>query len=252
MAKQYGNAPLGGTILNTTYARTRNGYVAKERTRMNKAMMDANPAFQALRDQSKEFTLATRATKLVNFSFSEILKHAKDKRMSTRLTSLFNKVIKMDQINPRGKRNVLDGELELLTGFEFNEQVSLSNTLAKTPEISIDRATGEIKLALESFVPATGLTFPPMSTHFKISLAAGLLDFEKEEKESKTAESDYLEISREPIPATNITLNLSPDSDLPLLVVCKISFVNEVNGIKEVAGWGSFTACKLVKVDTGV
>lgn len=252
MARQSGNTPLRGTLNNTTYARTRNGYVARERTRLSKEMMDANPNYQALRDQSQEFTRALKASKLVNNCFSEILKKAKDNRMNNRLSSLFNKVVKLDAINPRGKRNVLDGELELLNDFEFNARTSLSSTLAITPDISINRATGEIKLVIPSFVPVSGLTFPPMATHFKVTLAAGIIDFETEKKESKTLEAAFQEISRESVPETSLTVTLSPGSELPLFVVCKISFAEEVNGIMEASGGGTFTACSLVKVDTGV
>ena len=252
MAKQEGNAPLSGTLGNTTYFRTRNGFTARVRTRLNKASMDANPNFQALRDQGLEFTRALKATKLVNNTFAEILSNAKDGRTSNRLTSLFNKVVKLDRINPRGKRNVLDGELELITGFEFNDRVSLSSTLAITPEISINRATGEIKLVIAAFIPFTALKFPQNATHFKISMAAGAINFETEEKESKTIEGVFQEISKEALPETSLTLNLLPGSSLPILVVVKLTFATEINGIMEAAGGGSFTTSTLVKTDTGV
>lgn len=43
-----------------------------------------------------------------------------DKRMTGRLTQILMKVIQAVTTNVRGKRNVIDGETELLQGFEFN------------------------------------------------------------------------------------------------------------------------------------
>ena len=252
MAKQSGTSPLRGTIGNTTYSKTRNGYIARAKSSLEKAAMDANPRFQALRDQTVEFTRALKAGKLVNNAFSEILKNAKDNRMNNRLSSLFNKVVKLDLVNPRGKRNVLDGELELLTGFEFNERASLSSTLSVSPEVSINRASGEVTLEIASLVPSEALKYPQNATHFKISMAAAALDFEKGEKEAKLAEDVFREIGREAILGTSLTVTLSPGGNLPVLVVCKLVFATAINGIMEAAGGGTFTACTVVKTDTGV
>ena len=43
-----------------------------------------------------------------------------DSRMVSRLTQRMVKVIQADQVSERGLRNVIDGEAELLFGFEFN------------------------------------------------------------------------------------------------------------------------------------
>ncbi|MBG6062292.1 hypothetical protein IWX83_002090 [Flavobacterium sp. CG_9.1] len=43
-----------------------------------------------------------------------------DGRMVSRLTQAMIKVIQADTVSVRGLRNVIDGEAELLAGFEFN------------------------------------------------------------------------------------------------------------------------------------
>lgn len=88
--------------------------------------------------------------------------------MVSRLTQLMVKVIQADLVNERGLRNVIDGEAELLKGFDFNITGKLGTTLFAPFVGVIDRVTGEIKVDLESFIPANMIAAPGGTTHFKI------------------------------------------------------------------------------------
>ena len=58
-----------------------------------------------------------------------LLLNSADGRMVSRLTQAMMKVIQADLVSERGLRNVIDGEAELLFGFEFNIRGKLGTTL---------------------------------------------------------------------------------------------------------------------------
>lgn len=57
-------------------------------------------------------------------------------------------------ISIRGLRNVIDGEAELLAGFEFNIRGKLGTSLFAPFVGAIDRVTGAISVDLAEFIPA--------------------------------------------------------------------------------------------------
>ncbi len=120
MARQKGLIKLKGTMGDITFYRTRDGYMAREKGGIDAQRMHRDPAFQRTRENMAEFGRAGRAGKLVRNSIQNLIRKAGDPRMVSRLTKEMVKVIQMDATNPRGLRNVIDGEAELLQGFEFN------------------------------------------------------------------------------------------------------------------------------------
>ena len=88
------------------------------------------------------------------------------------------KVIQADAISEIGLRNVIDGEAELLTGFEFNIRGKLGTSLFAPFVGAIDRFSGEITVDLAAFVPSNMIAAPSGTTHFKIISAGAEVDFE--------------------------------------------------------------------------
>jgi hypothetical protein len=61
--------------------------------------------------------------------------------------------VKADATSTRGQRNVLDGELELLEGFEFNIAGELTSAIYFPYTATIDRVTGALAVAIPGFSP---------------------------------------------------------------------------------------------------
>jgi AraC-like DNA-binding protein len=116
--------------------------------------------------------LAGQAGKTLRMAFRTLLLNSADNRMVSRLTQAMVKVIQADLVNERGLRNVIDGEAELLAGFEFNIGGKLGTSLFAPFVGAIDRVTGEITVDLASFIPANMIAAPSGTTHFKI-ISAG-------------------------------------------------------------------------------
>src|SRR6478672_4416822 len=169
MAKQRGIIKLKGTIGDITFYKSKDGYVAREKGGVEASRIASDPAFQRTRENGAEFGRAGKAGKMLRTALNGMLINSADSRMVGRLTQRMVKVIQADLVNERGLRNVIDGEAELLTGFEFNINGKLSTTLYAPITAGIDRPTGNITLNVDPFVPINMVSAPGGATHFKIT-----------------------------------------------------------------------------------
>ena len=120
MARQRSIIKLDGTIGGITFYKSKDGYLAREKGGIPAERIANDPAFQRTRENGAEFGRAGKAGKVLRNSIRQLLQNVNDSRMVSRLTKEMVKVIQMDATNPRGQRNVIDGEAELLIGFDLS------------------------------------------------------------------------------------------------------------------------------------
>jgi len=168
--------------------------------------------------------------------------------MVSRLTKEMVAVIKADATSTRGERNVLDGELEVLEGFEFNINGKLSSTLYALYDATIDRVTGLLKVSLPSFSPAGSIAAPDGTTHIKLISAGASIDFETGVFEVVTSESAEIEYTQAQIPAIDLANQLTANSTHPLFLILGVELFQDVNGVKYPLKNGRFNALSIVKV----
>ena len=248
MARQKGIIKLDGTIGDITFYKSQDGLLAREKGGVSGNRIATDPAFQRTRENGSEFGRAGKAGKSLRTALRVLLLNSADSRMVSRLTQQMVKVIQADAINIRGQRNVIDGEAELLNGFEFNIKGKLGTSLYAPYTAAIDRATGEITLSVPSFIPNAMIAAPGGTTHYKITSAGAEVDFEAETFVSSTSATAIL-----PWGATASTvisqLNVvSAASASPLFLAMGLEFYQEVNGIMYPLNNGSFNPVALVAV----
>ena len=168
MARQKGIIKLKGTIGDITFYKTQDGHLAREKGGIDASRIASDPAFQRTRENGSEFGRAGKAGKLLRTALRPLLINSADGRMVSRLTQAMVKVIQADLVSDRGLRNVIDGEAELLFGFEFNIRGKLGTSLYAPFVAAIDRVSGEITVDIASFIPANMIAAPSGTTHFKI------------------------------------------------------------------------------------
>lgn len=249
MAKQKGIIKLEGTIGDITFVKTKDGYIAKEKTGLNGDRIATDPAFQRTRENGAEFGRAGKAGKMIRTAFRPLLQNAADSNMTARLTRELMKVIQADATSIRGERNVIDGEAELLQGFDFNEQGKLATTFFAPFTATIDRVTGALTADIPSFVPNVMIGYPAGATHFKITAAGASIDFEGQSFEQKISESAVLPLDGTATAALDLVNNLTANSTHPLFLVLGIEFYQEVNGSRYPLKNGAFNALQIVKVE---
>jgi hypothetical protein len=180
MAKQAGIIKLKGTIGDISFYKTKDGYLACGKGGVEKDRIENDPAFQRTRENGSEFGRAGNAGRIVRTAFKMLLLNTSDNRITSRLTREMIKVIQADSTNVRGERNVLNGNLKLLEGFEFNANAALGSTLYAGYTTNINRETGEAIVAIQEFVPQDNVVGPEGATHFSLITGGAEINFENE------------------------------------------------------------------------
>ncbi|MBS0645043.1 MAG: hypothetical protein JSR97_00430, partial [Verrucomicrobia bacterium] len=227
---------------------SKDGYLAREKGGVSADKIANDPAFQRTRENGAEFGRAGKAGKVLRTSLRALLQNASDSRMVSRLTTEMLKVVQADTTNTRGQRNVIDGEAELLQGFEFNINGKLGTTLYAPFTAAIDRAAGSLTVDIPAFVPIHMIAAPGGSTHYKIISAGVEVDFENE-----TYVVDSQDTAIQPWDATataaiSLANAVTAASTHPLFLALGIEFYQEVNGQMYPLKNGAFNALALVQV----
>lgn len=248
MARQEGIIKLNGRIGDLTFYKTKNGYQARQKGGVDGERIATDPRYQRTRENGSEFGRATKAGKVLRTAFKTLTKQLADKRVSNRLMKRMLLVIQADSVNERGMRMVLDAETELLTGFEFNTNGLISSAI-NTPFITlIDRATGIATIDFDTFSALDLITSPEGATHFKLSAAAAVINFEDEVFELNVNESAMNPVKDVATPAITLTCNLTPVSTKPIFLLLGISFYQRVNNVDYTLSNGAFNGLALVEV----
>ena len=157
-------------------------------------------------------------------------------------------VIQADTTSLRGLRNVIDGEAELLKGFEFNIRGKLGTSLFAPFVGAIDRVSGDITVDIAPFVPANMIAAPSGTTHFKIISAGAEIDFEAETFIEAHSETAILPWDATPTIAIAQTNAVTAASTKPLFLALGIEFYQEVNGQMYSLKNGAFNPLALIEV----
>ena len=248
MARQKGIIKLKGTIGDITFYKTQDGHLAREKGGIDASRIKNDPAFQRTRENGSEFGRAGKAGKILRTSLRALLINTADGRMVSRLTQKMVEVIQADLTSLRGLRNVIDGEAELLAGFEFNIRGKLGTSLFAPFVGAIDRVTGEITVDLDPFIPVNMIAAPSGTTHFKIISAGAEIDFEAETFVEAHSETAILPWDAVATVAINQVNAVTPASTKPLFLALGVEFYQEVNGQMYALKNGAYNPLALVQV----
>ncbi len=249
MARQKGIFPIQGTIGNVTFFKSKHGYLAREKGGIDASRIATAPEFQRTRENNFEFGRAGKAGKLFRDAFRTLLQKVSDSTVVARLTTEMLKVIKLDNTSTRGQRNVLDGELEMLQGFEANLSSKLSTSFFAPFTATINRVTGVMVTDIPAFVPTVMVAAPSGATHFKISVGGAEIDFENNTFVWDEKATSNLPINNAQTASISLSVNATPASTHPLFLALVIEFLQEVNGINYQLKNGSFNAMALIKIE---
>ncbi|WP_413999277.1 hypothetical protein ACMDB5_01520 [Flavobacterium sp. W1B] len=249
MARQKGIIKLKGTIGDITFYKTKDGHLAREKGGVEGSRIANDPAFQRTRENGAEFGRAGKAGKTLRTALRTLLLNSADSRMVGRLTQAMIKVIQADLVNERGLRNVIDGEAELLLGFEFNVRGKLGTSLFAPFVGTIDRVSGEISVDIASFIPANMIAAPGGTSHFKIISAGAAINFEAETFVVASSETAIVPWDTTPTAIIQQLNTVTPNSVSPLFLALGVEYYQEVNGRMYPLKNGSYNPLALVLVN---
>lgn len=251
MATQEGLLTLKGSMGRISFYKTRDGFLARQKTTIDAKRIQTDPAFERTRENFAEFGRAGKAGKVLRTALRSLLVNVPSGRTTSRLTKEMMKVIQADATSDRGKRNVIDGETELLLGFEFNDNSVLGNSLHAPFTSAVDRAAGTTVVNVAAFVPKEMIAAPPGATHFKLVSQAAEIDFETETSvisNQSTAEFPLDNALTAPLVMNN---PVTPASVHPIFLLLGIEFFQEVNGKFYTMRNGAYNALSIINVDGG-
>lgn len=230
MARQKGIIKLKGTIGDITFYKSKDGYIAREKGGIDANRIATDPAFQRTRENGSEFGRAGKAGKVLRLALRSVLVNSADSKMVSRLTTQMIKVIQADVTSARGLRNVIDGEAELLMGFDFNINGKLGTVLYAPYTAVINRVTGDLTITVDPFIPINMIAAPSGTTHYKIISAGAEIDFEAETFVGNNSETAVLPWNAAATAAITHTNAVTPASTKPLFLALGIEFYQETNG----------------------
>jgi hypothetical protein len=226
--------------------------MAREKSGVSGDRIKNDPAFERTRENLAEFGRAGQASKVLRSAFRALTRGKSDSRMASRLTQEMMKVVHADGTNDRGKRNVLDGELALLQGFQFNQFGPLDQTLLAGYEATIDRAAGLLTVTIPSFNIVDNVVAPEGATHFLFKVGGAEVDFEARTHVANVTSSAPIPLDGPPQPELSLVVNLTAGSTRPMFLAFGIDFVQMMNGKPYSLKSGQYNALALVMVDGGV
>jgi len=250
MAKQTGIIKLKGTIGGISFYKTSDGHLAREKGGPDANRIANDPAFQRTRENGSEFGRAGKGGKLLRIALRNMMQNASDKRVTSRLTKKLVSVVQTDAVNDRGNRTIQDGDLSLLSGFEFNINGKLASVFFPAYTSAIDRVAGTAVVNLPTIVPVNDIVAPGGATHFRISVGGAEIDFATETHVFANEASAILPWDGATVPAAALTANLTPNSLLPIVQVIEVEFFQEVNGQMYSLKNGAYNALGVVAIDT--
>ncbi len=197
-------------------------------------------------ENNSEFGNAASAGKTARDSFRQGVANISDKMMTSRMVKKMREIIATDAVNDRGQRGVIDAEIELLNGFEFNEKAILSTIAFMGFTPTIVRLSGAHAISVDAFNATRDVSAPTGTTHLKLVGSASSIDFEAMDSDGVTVTTN------EVVAAQTLALPLPAASAHPIVVVFGVEFYQEVNGKQYLLGNGAYTTSKVVAVDGGV
>lgn len=248
MARQDGIIKLKGQIGDLTFYKTRNGYQARQKTGVDGDRILNDPRYQRTRENMAEFGRATKAGKLMRTAFKTLTSQLADRKITNRLSKRMVEVIREDSVNERGLRMVMDAETELLAGFEFNANGLISSSINTTYATAIDRASGVATINFDTFSALDLITSAQGASHFKLSAAAAVINFEDEVFELNVNESAVMSVKEVATPVIALSCSLTPASTKPIFLLLGISFYQRVNNVDYSLSNGSFNGLAIVQV----
>lgn len=250
--KNYGktkrNYQAKGSDRDLSFYKTKDGYMAKEKSGIDKKRIATDPAFQRTRENWMEFGKSGKAGKTLRLALRQYLQIASDSRVTSRLTSEMMRINKTDNVNDRGQRQVYEGDLTLMAGFDFNVGGKLSSTLFAPFQMNVDRVSGKATILLESFIPDKDVAFPYGTTHMKMIAGLAQVDFANEQSKFFPADTGDILVGPQEETPVNLEMNFPVNSDKDLFLVLGVEFMQHVNGKKYQLKNGAFNALTIVAV----
>ncbi|NII24370.1 hypothetical protein HB364_04740 [Pseudoflavitalea sp. X16] len=196
MAKYESIVTIRGTIDDLTFRKTAEGKVVGAKTGPTREKVLTHENFARTRHYAHEFKQAVKDATLLRRALGSLLDGVRCTTLNGDMHGLLRAVSRQDPTSDLGSRCASAGDVGVLTGFDFNQNLTLATALPVKIQQSLDAATGLMKVQLPSFIAYKRRAFRQEATHFRILSVGIAVNFDKQEYCSKIQTSDLLPLSR--------------------------------------------------------
>jgi hypothetical protein len=168
MAKVISLFQLRGSIDDLTFRQTEYGTIAGMKPGPTREKVLTHEDFRLTRRNAGEFKLAIRDAQLLRKALGIALNGIAGSSLNGRMNGLLHTAARQDGTSDLGARRASQGDIGILTGFDFNKQLPLATALPVNFTHALDAATGTLKVALPCFIARKKKNFPAGATHFRI------------------------------------------------------------------------------------
>jgi hypothetical protein len=180
MARQVGLVFTGKVDEFSFYYDRLHGYLVRRTGGATSKQYRTQERYAAARDASSEFTLVSRAGKLIRDALKPFVQPIKDGTMVNRLNKELVALKQKDTVHSRGKRRpetmMADGEANTYFRiFQFNEGVKSYELTKHFP--AVIRKHDSLLMSISGLLPSA---FPQGATHAGLTLVRAVIDFEKD------------------------------------------------------------------------
>jgi hypothetical protein len=205
-----------------------------------------------VKEQNAEFGSAARASRILRNALASTFMSGFNSFSASKVSQKMSQAIKLDLTSVRGQRNVLDGELSVLEGYDINDMSSLSSVFGDVIDSTIVRSSGLCTVMIPAFVPSEIVSAPTGTTHFQFVAEAASIDFGQEMVDSAKTVGVFHPYNGILIDSETLSVNLMDASTDPIFLAVAVNFYQEINGAKYALDNKQFNTAKILKVDTGV
>lgn len=247
MAKLNGILKIEGTIQDMTFYKSKDGHLVRSKGGVSKQRISTDAAFARTRENNSEFGMAAKAGKLVRNTLRTFLLNAKDSRVTSRLTQVMSIIKNYDKTSNRGKRTVATGitdalAIQVLKGFDFNENASLAAVLYKPYTVETSRGV----ITISKVSPINDLAFPAGATDVTFKGAFANVDFA-----NGIGNIEYTNEMSVPLDSTEVDITLipsaTPSGSGTKLFLLTIEFFQSVNGQQYSLKNGAYNALSIIE-----
>lgn len=230
MARQKSFLKFEGVIGDITFYKMLEEYYARTRTGVSGERVKTDPQFERTRENGREFGRATKAARVLRTAIRPLIIRNADHLMTGRLNKEMVKVLQSDPVCGRGERTVTNGDLGMLSGFEFNDSGHFKKVFQGGYTTMLDRGTGELGVRIPSFVPDIMVTPPSGATHFQFRCAGVDIDFETEKYAVQFVATEEISLGFYEYPEISLLMRSTHESTRSLFVVLGITFMMSDGG----------------------
>ncbi len=175
-----------------------------------------------------EFGRASTVASQIRRALPTRQKYMRDPGYFSRLSGLLTHIVHTDFLGERFERKFQRGNLNLLTGFEFNRNRHFKEAFHGKFSSEVDRQTGKMKVEFQPFTPALDVSGPANAKQFQLIVQGASLS------KSPSRAEDYSEVFDLQSDATqapfSLELQVKPGQDEIMLLSVGIIFLEEEYG----------------------